>query len=83
MGAAIPALEGAAEIWVEKYPQFNLKSFIKSTQEYSYPYPASVNTAEWEQYQADNLKKAFSLEVSVSDACAKVAEEMNKVLAAE
>lgn len=83
MGAAIPALEGAAEIWVEKYPQFNLKSFIKSSQEYSYPYPASVNTAEWEQYQADNLKKAFSLEVSVSDACAKVAEEMNKVLAAE
>ncbi len=58
MGAAIPALKGTAQEWIDKNPTYNLKSFITSSEEYSYPYPASVNTAEWEQYQADNLKKA-------------------------
>ena len=40
----------------------------------------SLNTGEWTQYQADNLKKAFNLEVGVKEACDKLAEEMNEVL---
>ena len=83
MGAAIPALKGTAQEWIDKNPTYNLKSFITSSEEYSYPYPASVNTAEWEQYQADNLKKAFSLEVSVEDVCKTLTEQMNEVLANE
>lgn len=82
-GAAIPALAGTAQQWVDNYPQLNLKSFITSSEEYSYPHPGSVNTSEWEQYQADALKKAFSLEVSVEDACKEAAEKINEVLAAE
>ena len=54
--------------------------FIKAAEEYSYPYPVSLNTGEWTQYQADNLKKAFNLEVGVKEACDKLAEEMNEVL---
>ncbi len=82
-GAAIPALKGTAEGWVNKNTNYNLQSFIKSSEEYSYAYPASANTAEWEQYQADNLKKAFNLEVDVKEACEAVAEQMNEVLANE
>ena len=61
----------------------NLQSFITSSEEYSYPYPASANTAEWNTYEADCLKKAFSLDVSVEDACTELAGKMNEVLAAE
>ncbi len=82
-GAAIPALAGTADQWVEATPDINLKSFITSSEEYSYPYPASANTAEWQNYEADCLKRAFSLDVSVEDACAELAEQMNGVLAAE
>lgn len=82
-GAAIPALKGTAQAWVDKNPEYNLKSFITSSEEYSYAYPASANTAEWQQYEADNLKKVFSLEVDVKDACDKLAEQMNEVLANE
>lgn len=82
-GAAIPALAGTAQQWVDNYPQFNLKSFIKSSEEYSYPHPGSINTSEWEQYQADSLKRAYSLEISVEDACKEAAGKINEVLAAE
>ena len=82
-GAAIPALAGTAEAWVNATPEVNLQSFITSSEEYSYPYPASANTAEWQTYEADCLKKAFSLDEPVADACAALAEQMNGVLAAE
>lgn len=55
---------------------------MRESQKY-HPHGASLNTAEWEQYQADNLKRAFSLEVDVKDACEKLAEQMNEVLANE
>ena len=48
-----------------------------------HPYPASANTAEWQTYEADCLKRAFSLDVPVADACADLAGQMNEVLAAE
>ena len=79
-GAAIPAYKGTSKDWVEKNPKYNLSMFIKAAEEYSYPYPVSLNTGEWTQYQADNLKKAFNLEVGVKEACDKLAEEMNVVL---
>ncbi len=72
--------KGTSKDWVEKNPKYNLSMFIKAAEEYSYPYPVSLNTGEWTQYQADNLKKAFNLEVSVKEACDKLAKEMNEVL---
>lgn len=82
-GAAIPALKGTAQIWVDQNASYNLQSFITSSEEYSYSYPASENTAEWVQYQSDNLKKAFSLQISVEEACDTLAQQMNEVLANE
>lgn len=82
-GAAIPALAGTAQQWLDNYPQFQLQCFIKASEEYSIPHPGSVNTSEWEQYQADALKRAFSLEVSVEDACKQAADKIDEVLAAE
>ena len=50
MGAK-SSLKGTAQEWIDKNPTYNLKSFITSSEEYSYPYPASVNTAEWRAIQ--------------------------------
>lgn len=83
MGAAIPALAGTAQAWVDAHPEYNLQSYITSSEEYSVAYPASVNTAEWQQYETDNLKKAFALEVDVKTACETIAAAMNEVLANE
>ncbi len=82
-GAAIPALAGTASEWVDSFPEYNLQSFITSSEEYAVTYPGTANTAEWQQYQTDALKKAFSLDVSVEEACAEAYEKINAVLAAE
>ncbi len=82
-GTAIPALAGTAAEWVNAYPQYNLQSFITASEEYSVLYPGTANTAEWQQYETDALKLAFSLDVSVDDACAQAYEKINAVLAAE
>lgn len=83
LGAAIPAYKGLGQLWSEKYPEYNLQSFIESSEEYSYPYPTTGNTSEWQQYEADNLKLAFNLEIGVKEACDKLAEQMNEVLKSE
>lgn len=82
-GAAIPALAGTADAWIEAHPEYNLQSFITSSQEYSCPYPASVNTAEWNQYEGDNLKNVFALQTDVKTGCDNLAAQMNEVLANE
>lgn len=83
MGAAIPALKGTAQAWVDAYPQYNLKSYITAAEEYSFEYPSSVNTAEWNQYEADNLKKVYALETDLKTAADNLAAQMNEVLANE
>jgi len=82
-GAAIPAHAKATPIWAENYPQYNLQAYITSSMDYSYAYPASENTSEWNQYETDYLKKAYSMEISVEEACQALAKSMNEVLATE
>lgn len=79
-GAAIPTYKGTAKEWVEKSPEYNLSIFIDAAEKYAYPYPASVNTAEWLQYQGESLKSAFNLDIGVKEACDTIAEKMNEVL---
>lgn len=82
-GAAIPAYKGTASQWVSSNSQYNLDIFIKGAEEYSHPYPTSLNAGEWNQYEGDHLKKAFNLDVNVKEASDNLAEEMNQVLANE
>lgn len=82
-GAEVPTLSGTSELWAEAHPEYNLESFLRSAKNYSYVYPVSANTAEWNQYENENLKLAYNLEISVKEACEKLAEQMNEVLANE
>lgn len=82
-GAAIPAYKGTADTWVNSHKEYDLGIFIDASQNYSYPYPVSEKGAEWEQAQADVLKKAFGLETKTKEACDDLAEKMNEILKSE
>lgn len=83
MGAAIPAFSDSTQLWAESFPQYNLQAFITAAEEYSVAYPASKNTAAWNQYETDVLKKVFNLEVTSEEGCTELAQQMNDALASE
>lgn len=82
-GTAIPAFTGTAGPWVDQSPEMKLDVFITGAEEYSVPYPVSKNTSAWASLEPEFLNPAFSGETPVEEACKKLAEEMNKLLAAE
>lgn len=80
-GSAISAYEGTADTWINAAPKFNLQAYIDML-DYSKikPYTTHAETAKWEKLQNDILKRAFAGEISVTDACAQLATEVDKVL---
>lgn len=57
MGAAIPAYEGTADIWVDKNKAYNLSTFVTASKEYSYPYPVSKIQQSGNNIRQKNLRK--------------------------
>ncbi len=82
-GAAIPSNLDYSGLFFEQYPQYNMQIFLDEADQCAYPYPASITSAEWGDIIWNKLVPAFSLEVSVEDACAEIAEEMDALLASE
>lgn len=82
-GAAIPAYTEYSSLFFDKYPQYNMSIFSKEALECAYAYPASKTSAEWGNVVWTELVPAYSLEVSVEDACAKITTQMNELLASE
>ena len=81
-GAAIPAYKPALPIFLESNKKYNVKAYVDEL-EYSVMYPCSKDTAKWNAVESDYLKKAWAGEMTTEEACKKIAEEMNKILAAE
>ena len=49
-------------------------------EECAVPYPTSRGFQEWADVIWNELVPAYSLEVSMEDACKKIAEQMDKIL---
>jgi multiple sugar transport system substrate-binding protein len=81
-GVVIPAMKGTAAAWVKSIPQFNLQIFVDELAKAT-PYPTSLNSAVWGDFAQKEFTKAFTGTESVPVAAKKVANEMNKALAAE
>jgi len=60
----------------------HLQVFIDA-QAYSWPYPVSKKTAEWQSVEARELKDAWLGNKSVPDAMQAIAKEMNGILESE
>lgn len=67
-GATITSFLTYSDMFFDAYPQFNMKIYSKAASEYSYMYPSALNP-EWGTIMYEELLKAFSLEVSVDEAC--------------
>ena len=51
--------------------------------DYSYPYPATLNTSAWMDPMYDEVYAAFNKDKTVEEACNDLVGEMNDALAAQ
>ncbi|HAT4339136.1 TPA: sugar ABC transporter substrate-binding protein [Clostridium perfringens] len=82
LGIAIPAYNGAADIWAKNNTTFNTKAFVDML-DYAQIRPYSNSTAKWEDKATEILKKAYLEEMSAEDACKETAKMMNDYLKQE
>lgn len=81
-GAAIPAYQGTTEAWMKTQTKFNSKVYADMLA-YAKINPYSKETDKWQTAERETLLKAFTGEVSVSDACDEAAKKVNEILATE
>ena len=82
-GAAIPAHTTYSHLFFEQYPQYNMGIFSEMAEECAHPYPTSKGFNEWADVVWNELIPVYSLEVSLEEACANIAQQMNDILAAQ
>lgn len=81
-GVAIPAYQGATDAWMKTQTKFNSKVYADMLA-YAKINPYSKETDKWQTAEKESLLKAFTGEVSVSDACDEAAKKVNEILATE
>ncbi len=81
-GIDISARTDCQEIWADANPQYNLMAFMNMV-DYSYPYPATLNTSAWMDPMYDEVYAAFNKDKTVEEACNDLVGEMNDALAAQ
>lgn len=80
-GVVIPAHKSVLDTWLASYPEINLKAFVDQL-EYSVMYPTSRDN-KWVEFERDTLRKVWAKEITVSEACKLISEEMNRLLEQE
>ena len=84
MGAAIPAYEGTADIWVDKNKAYIFLHLLQHQRNIPIHilYPKIQQSGNNIKAEV-NLRKHYNFQVDVKDACDTLAEKMNEVLASE
>lgn len=82
-GAAIPTFKGCDALYFAQYPDYNMDIFADEAANMSVPYPASKTSAEWGDIVWNELVSAYSLEITVDEACDNIATQMDALLASE
>lgn len=80
-GAAIPAHLSYSDLFFEVYSEYNMSVFSQMAEECAVPYPTSRGFQEWADVIWNELVPAYELKVSMEDACANIATQMNEILA--
>lgn len=83
LGGVIPAYIGTQETFVNSVPEWNLRVFVEAADDYSVPYPTSLNGQAWAELEAQLLPPAFSGTVPVPEVAKNLADQMNAILATE
>lgn len=82
-GAAIPTFKGCDALYFAQYPDYNMSIFADEAANMSYPYPTSKTAAEWGDIVWNELVSAYSLDITVDEACDNIAAQMDALLANE
>lgn len=78
-GIDISARTDCQNIWVDSNKNYNLQAFMNMV-DYSYAYPATMNTSAWMTPMYDEVYAAFNKDKTVEEACADATAEMNEAL---
>lgn len=83
LGVTMAAYEGVSDSWVKSTDKFNLDAYLTMLNGDIVFRPVSRATVVWENSNNDELKKAWSGEVTIDEAAKSAAEKMNEFLAEE
>jgi len=81
-GTVIPAFNGTQQAWVDSVKSVDLNVFLELAKTAS-PYPASQNTAAWNELENTLLPQAFAGVKPVSEIAKELATQMNAALSQE
>ncbi len=82
LGVSMSAYEGVSDGWKSNTDVFDLQPYLDMRQDVEFR-PYSSSTVTWENKISEDLKEAWNGNVSMEEACANVAEDMNEILAQE
>lgn len=83
LGVTMSAYKGTSENWRNAVSNFNLQAHIDMLDAKLIFRPYSRNTTVWEDMATEELKAAWIGEVTMEEACKKIAASMNETLAQE
>ncbi|MCI8270661.1 MAG: hypothetical protein HFG55_13585 [Lachnospiraceae bacterium] len=76
------AYEGVSEGWKNNTDIFDLQPYLDMREDVVFR-PYSKSTVAWENQISEDLRDAWNGNIPMADACAKITEDMNKILAEE
>lgn len=82
LGVSMSAYEGVSEGWKNNTDIFDLQPYLDMREDVVFR-PYSKSTVAWENQISEDLRDAWNGNIPMADACAKITEDMNKILAEE
>ncbi len=82
LGVTMAAYDGMSEPWVSSTTEFNLQPYLDAMDNIQFR-PHTNATLDWWNPMVEELKKPWSGEESMADACKNITEEMNEHIAEE
>lgn len=82
LGVSMSAYEGVSEGWKNNTDIFDLQPYLDMREDVVFR-PYSKSTVAWENQISEDLRDAWNGNVSMTDTCARITEDMNRILAEE
>lgn len=80
-GASIPAFSGTEKGYIDAHPEYDLKVFPESAEEYGFEYPVSANTQAWLEVETDMVPKILAGDLGVDEGTKQLDEKIDALLA--
>ena len=82
LGVSMSAYDGVSDGWKANTEAFDLQPYLDMREDVVFR-PYTATTVTWENKITEDLKEAWNGNMTMEEACKKVAEDMNQILAEE